>query len=59
MSSCFVSNAAAAISKRKLKTKEKKDKKDKRTGESGKDFQKPNTEQQNSKAHQKEVCVCV
>ncbi|XP_012682359.2 uncharacterized protein si:dkey-33c12.4 [Clupea harengus] len=55
MSSCFVSNAAAAISKRKLKTKEKKDKKDKRTGESGKDFQKPNTEQQNSKAHQKEV----
>ncbi|KAL2099249.1 hypothetical protein ACEWY4_005729 [Coilia grayii] len=55
MSSCFVSSAAATIAKRKLeKAKEKKEKRDKKAGDSGKDSQKPDTEQQNSKTH-KEV----
>lgn len=55
MSSCFVSNAAAAFAKRQLeKTKEKKEKKDKKS-ESGKESPKPCAEQQNTKAHQEEV----
>ncbi|XP_076156593.1 uncharacterized protein LOC143139752 isoform X2 [Alosa pseudoharengus] len=56
MSSCFVSNAAAAFAKRKQeKAKEKKEKIEKKTADSVKDSQKHCTEQQNTKPHQKEV----
>lgn len=56
MSSCFVSNAKAAIAKRQLeKAKEKKEKKDKKSVDSGTESPKPCTEQQNSKAPQREV----
>lgn len=55
MSSCFVSNAAAAFAKRQLeRVKEKKEKKD-RKSDSGKESPKPCADQQNSKTHQKEV----
>ncbi|XP_041928382.1 uncharacterized protein si:dkey-33c12.4 isoform X2 [Alosa sapidissima] len=56
MSSCFVSNAAAAFAKRKQeKAKEKKEKMEKKTADSVKDSQKHCTEQQHTKPHQKEV----
>ncbi|XP_062378800.1 uncharacterized protein si:dkey-33c12.4 isoform X2 [Sardina pilchardus] len=63
MSSCFVSNAAAAFAKRKQeKAKEKKEKMEKKTADSVKDSQKHTTEtaeQPNTKAHQKEVIQVV